>query len=102
MEFLYRIMVFSFPFVLSMAAFIWLARKVADLKTMVPKILGFITIAAGIFYTGWQFMISYERALKDDSFNFKVIFFNIFFMVAVAILLALGTPEEDSKGEKTI
>ena len=101
MELAYRILVFSFPFLLSMAAYVWLSKKTLLAEKKYIRVLCFLVIAGGIFFTAWQFMISYDRALRDDAFNFKVIFFNIFFMVAVSILLALGAPEEET-GKKEL
>jgi len=95
MEFAYRILVFSFPFLLSFAAYVWLSKKAMAAENKLVKILTFVVIAAGIVFTAWQLMLSYSKALQDDGFNFKVIFFNILFMVAIAIILAFGTPEED-------
>jgi hypothetical protein len=95
MEFVYRVLVFSFPFIISIAAYVWLARKTLLAENKIIRVLCFIVIGAGIFFTGWQLMLSYDKALRDDGFNFKVIFFNILFMVAVSIILAFGTPEED-------
>jgi cytochrome c oxidase assembly factor CtaG len=100
MEFVYRIMIFSLPFVVSLITFFWLGRKTIPVPNRIVRILAFAVIAAGIYFTAWQFTMSYERALRDDAFNFKVIFFNIFFFIAVAILIALGTPEEIQEEKK--
>ena len=95
MEFAYRILVFSFTFLLSFAAYVWLSKKALAAENMLARVLTFLVIAAGIVFTVWQLMLSYSKALQDDGFNFKVIFFNILFMVAIAIILAFGTTEED-------
>jgi hypothetical protein len=100
MEFAYRILVFSFPFILSVIAYVWLSKKTMVVENKTVRILSFLVIAAGIIFTAWQLMLSYTKALQDDGFNFKVIFFNILFMVAIAIILAFGTPDEDT-GEKS-
>lgn len=96
MEFAYRILVFSFPFLLSIAAYVWLARKTLLAEYKFVRVISFAVIAAGILFTAWQLMLSYEKALRDDGFNFKVIFFNILFMVAIAIILAFGSPDDDT------
>ena len=95
MEYAYRILVFSFPFLLSFIAYVWLSRKAMAAENKLIRILTLVVIAAGIIFTAWQLMLSYRNALQDNGFNFKVIFFNILFMVAIAIILAFGTPEED-------
>lgn len=95
MEYAYRILVFSFPFLLSFIAFVWLSKKTMAAENKLIRILAFTVIAAGIIFTAWQLVLSFRRALQDDGFNFKVIFFNILFMVAIAIILAFGSTEED-------
>ena len=94
MEFAYRVLVFSFPFIISFIAYAWVSKKTLLAENKIIRILTFIVIAAGIIFTAWQLMLSYPKALQDDGFNFKVIFFNILFLVAISIILAFGTPEE--------
>jgi hypothetical protein len=102
MEFAYRILVFSFPFIVSLVAYFWLSKKTLAATNKIVKILCFIVIAAGIGFTFWQLMLSIKKALQDDGFNFKVIFFNILFMVAISIILAFGTPDEDETPKATL
>ena len=94
MDNVYRILVFSVPFLVSFIAFAWLSRKTLAVQNKVVRVLAFILIVVGIIFTAWQLMLSFPNALRDDAFNFKVIFFNILFMVAISIILAFGTPEE--------
>jgi hypothetical protein len=102
MEFAYRILVFSFPFIISLAAYFWLTKKTLASTNNFVRVLCFIVIAAGVGFTFWQLIISSKKALQDDGFNFKVIFFNILFMVAISIILAFGTPDEDETPKATL
>lgn len=102
METLYRLLIFSLPFIVSIVTYIWLIKKTRQTPGKVSRIISFIIIAAGLLFTAWQFYLYYDIAGRDDSFNFKVIFFNILFYVAIAIVLAFGTPEEKDPPPPTL
>ena len=94
METIFRIVIFSLPFIVSLLTFYWLGRKALKLPHIVGKGLMLAVIAGGIVFTIWQLVESAGNIFSDHGFNFKVIFINIWFFVAAAIIHAFAAPEK--------
>jgi len=94
MESFFRITLFSLPFIVCLLTHYWLMRKALTLPSKAATVLMLAVIVAGVGFTLWQLWDSLGKVFSDHGFNFRVIFINIWFFVAAAIIHAFATPEK--------
>ena len=94
MESIFRITIFLLPFIVCLLTFYWLARKALQLAGTAGKVLMLAVVAGGVGFTIYQLVLSAGKMFSDHGFNFKVIFINIWFFVAAAIIHAFASPEK--------
>lgn len=93
MEFIYKVLICSLPFLASYAGFYWLGKKILRTPHAVWRAICLALVAAGVVFTTWQLIKTYSN-LGDSSFNFMVIIVNVFVMALISIFLAFSEPEK--------
>lgn len=92
MEFVYKILISSLPFIASYFGYYFLGRRVWRTVHPVWKVLAGILVVAGVGFTTWQAIETFSD-LGDGIFNLLVLIGNVFVMALIAIFLAFGEPE---------
>ena len=89
------VFVFSVPFILAIAGYYWLMRKIVRLNNQLWKVIAFILWLCGCGYSVFVFVQSVHEILEPMNFNLVVIAINCFLMLVVSVAIALGKPENE-------
>ena len=93
METAFRLFMYSLPWLLSIAVYIWMFRKALRVPHKAARIIALAIIAGGFVYTLYKFVTSVKGALTDDRFHFAILIITVFVLFFAAIAMAFGEPE---------
>jgi uncharacterized membrane protein YbhN (UPF0104 family) len=94
MDTAYRLFMYIFPYVVSMAVYLWLIRRARRVPHKMAKGIALLVIAAGVGYTVYRIIISFSTALTDDNFHASPIIVSIIVGFFAAMAMAFGEPEK--------
>lgn len=94
METVFRVFMYIFPFAVSLALYVWMARKASRVPGKVHKTIALVIVGAGSLYTLYRIAVTIGTIFKNDKFNFQIFITTIIVLFFAAIAMAFGEPEK--------
>jgi len=91
----FRVFMFILPFVLCLAGYYWVGRKVWKAPAGTAKIIAMVFVAAGAAYTLYKLIRSVGSIMKNDNFEYAIIIITVFVLFFASISLAMAEPEKE-------
>ena len=94
METIFRVFMYIFPFAVSLALYVWMARRSSRVPSKVHKIIALVIVGAGLLYTLYRIAVTVGAIFKEDHFNFQILIVTIIVLFLASIAMAFGEPEK--------
>ena len=94
MDVVFRIFMFFLPYILCIAAYIWVGKKAWRVQNAIAKTFALVFVAAGATYTVYQLFRSLGEMMTNDNFEYIIIIVMVGVLFFASIAMALGEPEE--------
>lgn len=94
METIFRVFMYIFPFAVSLALYIWMARRASRVPGKTHKTIALVIVGAGLLYTLYRVVVTAGTIFKNDKFNFQILVTTIIVLFFAAIAMAFGEPEK--------
>lgn len=98
---IFRVFMFSLPYALCLAAYIWVGKKALAVPNKVARIIATAIVAGGLGYTLYKLVRSAGTVFTNDNFEYIIIIVTVGVLFFASIAMALGEPEEEKRKNDT-
>ena len=91
--------VFLIPYIIAVTGYYLLLKKILRMDNRIWRVIAMIVFAAGCFYSITTFFRTVHSIFDPMNFDLVVIAINFFFMLLVAIAIAMGKPDEPKRSD---
>lgn len=92
MDDIFRVFMFLIPYVICIAAYLWVGRKAWQTKNVISKIIALLFVVGGLGYTLFKLFNTIGGIATHEIFEFVIIIVMVFVLFFASIAIALGEP----------